>query len=146
MQVDQVRDALALYGQGQIVAVADTGLDTGDMATLSADFGRVRQGFAWGRPDSWSDSDGHGTHVAGSVLGSGILSGSDPASHRYEGSFAGVAPEAELVFQSLLDAEGGLSGIPDDLGALLGQAYSAGARIHTNSWGRTFSSNRWLAF
>lgn len=128
--------ALGLHGQGQVIAVADTGLDTGDPATLSADFaGRIRQAYAWGRPDDWSDPQGHGTHVAGSAAGSGALSGADPAAGRYEGSKAGVAPAADLVVQSLLDVEGGLGGLPDDLGLLLVQAYDAGARIHTNSWG-----------
>jgi subtilisin family serine protease len=139
MNVDRVHDELGLYGQGQIVAVADSGLDTGDTTSLSADFsGRLRETFAWGRAGDWSDPNGHGTHVAGSVLGSGVLSGSDPASHRYEGSFAGTAPEAELVFQSLMDAEGGLTGLPDDLQDLLQQAYDAGARVHSNSWGANF--------
>jgi pSer/pThr/pTyr-binding forkhead associated (FHA) protein/subtilisin family serine protease len=139
MQVEPIWDQLALYGQGQIIAVADTGLDTGDPASLSADFaGRLKQAFALGRPGDWSDPHGHGTHVAASALGSGSLSGSDPANHRYTGSFAGVAPEAQLVFQSILDAEGGLGGLPDDLGVLLDQAYDAGARVHTNSWGGNF--------
>jgi pSer/pThr/pTyr-binding forkhead associated (FHA) protein/subtilisin family serine protease len=142
MNVNHVHRELGLYGQGQIIAVADTGLDTGDTTSLSADFaGRLRQAFAWGRPASagdWSDPNGHGTHVAGSVLGSGKLSGSDPGSHHYSGSFAGVAPEAELVLQSLMDAEGGLTGLPDDLQDLLQQAYDAGARVHTNSWGANF--------
>lgn len=137
--IDQIWQQLSLYGQGQIVAVADTGLDTGRLETLSADFaGRVRQTFALGRTGDWSDPNGHGTHVAGSVLGSGVLSGSDPAGHRYDASIAGAAPEAELVFQSLLDADGGLGGLPADLQGLLQQAYDAGARIHTNSWGANF--------
>ncbi|MBN1137629.1 MAG: S8 family serine peptidase [Anaerolineae bacterium] len=130
---------LGLYGQGQVIAVADTGLDTGDFDTLCDDLkGRVRQAFALGRPDDWSDPQGHGTHVAGSAAGSGALSGSNPAVHQYSGSFAGVAPEADLVLQSLMDADGGLGGLPGDLGELLGQAYDAGARVHTNSWGANF--------
>ncbi len=139
MHVERVWEQLGLYGQGQIVAVADTGLDTGNRDSLSEDFaGRVRETFALGIPDDWSDPNGHGTHVAGSVLGSGRLSGSDPGASAYGGSFAGVAPEADLVFQALLDANGGLGGLPDDLGDLYRQAYDVGARIHTNSWGASF--------
>lgn len=139
MRVEEVWEELGLYGQGQIVAVADTGLDTGNLDTLSADFaGRVIETFARGRSGDWSDANGHGTHVAGSVLGNGRDSGSDPDARDYGGSFAGVAPEADLVFQSLLDADGGLGGLPDDLGDLYRQAYDAGARIHTNSWGGSF--------
>ena len=131
-------DNLGLFGVGQVVGVADTGLDTGNMATLSADFaGRVVAVFALGRtsPPDWSDPDGHGTHVAGSVLGNGSLSGSNPATHNYATSSAGVAPEAQLVFQSLLDSSGDLGGVPANYNTLFQQAYDNGARLHTNSWG-----------
>lgn len=138
MRAAQVRQDLGLYGAGQIVAVSDSGLDMGATNNLHPDFqGRLVQAYCLGRPTpcDWSDRDGHGTHVAGSVLGSGAASGSDPDAHQYAGSFAGVAPEARLVFQSLDDTEGNLGGIPDDRGDLMRQAYAAGARIHTNSWG-----------
>jgi len=139
LHVVEVWQQLGLYGRGQVVAVADTGLDTGNLDTLSADFaGRVSATYALGRAGDWSDANGHGTHVAGSVLGSGRQSGSDPDNRRYTGSFAGVAPEASLVFQSLLDPNDGLGGLPEDLGDLYRQAYDAGARIHTNSWGANF--------
>ena len=126
----------SLYGAGQIVGVADTGLDTGNTATLSADFrGRLVNAYALARPGDWSDLDGHGTHVAGSVLGNGSLSGSNPASQMYVNSFAGVAPEASLVFQSIDDGSGRLPGLPADLNDLFQQAYNDGARVHVNSWG-----------
>ncbi|MGQ9684528.1 MAG: S8 family serine peptidase, partial [Anaerolineae bacterium] len=125
-----------LYGSGQIVAVADTGLDTGNASTLSNDFkGRLTRAYALGRPNDWSDDHGHGTHVAGSVLGNGALSGSNPAGHSYNSSFAGVAPEASLVFQSVAASDGSLSGIPADLNNLFQPPYTDGARVHTNSWG-----------
>jgi len=133
-----------LFGTNQIVAVCDTGLDTGNVATLNADFGtpaRLVAAHALGRPGrpgqpaSWSDPDGHGTHICGSILGSGVNSGADPAHRRFEFSFAGVAPEARLVMQSVMDAGGGLEGIPNDLRELFQQAYDDGARIHNNSWG-----------
>lgn len=127
---------LSLFGQQQIVAVADSGLDTGNANTVHQDVrGRIAQAFGLGRPGNWSDPNGHGTHVTGSVLGNGSRSGAIPANHQYAGSAAGSAPEAQLVMQSLLDDNGGLGGIPDDLNQLFQQAYDAGARIHTNSWG-----------
>jgi hypothetical protein len=140
-----------LFGRGQIVGIADTGLDTGNTGDLHPDFlgpdgqPRLVAAFALGRSGDWSDSliptpesnpAGHGTHVAGSVLGNGAMSGSDPATATYsEQSFAGGAPEARLVFQSVMDAAGYLSGIPLTLTDLFRQSYNAGARIHTNSWG-----------
>jgi len=133
---------LGLYGTGQTVAVCDTGLDTGDATTLSDDFKpQFVKAYALGRPilNDWSDDNGHGTHVAGSVLGNGRLSGSNPTTHDYGGSFAGVAPAANLIFQSILDRTGGLGGIPADFNDLFGPPYADGARIHTNSWGAPFA-------
>jgi subtilisin family serine protease len=125
-----------LRGAGQIIAIADSGLDTGLLANISRDFrGRIVAAHALGRPGNWSDPDGHGTHVAGSALGSGLNSGSIPISGDYGRSHAGVAPEASLVVQSLLDAEGELDGLPADLGVLFQQSYNDGARIASNSWG-----------
>ena len=114
-------------GEGQIVAVADTGLDREhpDFADSIVDV------VALGRPGDASDPHGHGTHVAGSVLGRGTASG---------GVVRGTAPRARLFFQSVLDTDGGLGGLPLDLGDLFEQAYQAGARIHNNSWGAATES------
>ncbi len=136
MKTDSVRSSLGLYGAGQIVAVADSGLDTGNTSTLHPDMaGRLLQAIALGRVGDWSDYVSHGTHVVGSVLGSGKVDGSNPAAHQYTGTYAGVAPEARLVMQSVADAWGSLGGIPLDEGDLMRDAYTLGARLHTNSWG-----------
>lgn len=150
MRADEIRADLGLYGSGQIVAVADTGLDVGTMGPqMSDDFeGRIVEGqaicanFTGGRT-TWSDFGGHGTHVAGSVLGNGVLSGSDPNTHSYANSFAGLAPEAQLVFQSIDDPTyESLECIPDDRSAyLFGPAHELGARVHTNSWGGPTGGN-----
>ncbi len=133
---NQVASDFGLYGAGQVVGVADTGLDTGNAATMHADFaGRIVNMYGLGRPNDASDTDGHGTHVAGTVMGNGVRSGSDPATHTYTNSFAGMAPEARLVFQSIGDANGRLGGIPADLNDLFLPAYNDGARVHNNSWG-----------
>jgi subtilisin family serine protease len=119
--------AFPLAGADQIVAVADTGLDD-----QHPDFqGRIAGIVALGRRNSSSDPHGHGTHVAGSVLGDGAASG---------GQVRGTAPQAKLYFQSLLDSRGGLGGLPLDLEDLFEQAYQAGARIHNNSWGSATTS------
>lgn len=119
---------LGYDGNGQIVGVADTGLDTGvNDSTMHLDFqGRINSIYALGRENDATDIHGHGTHVAGSVLGDGA---------RSNGQIKGMAPAAHLVFQSILDAGGGLGGLPTDLNDLFQQAYNDGARIHTNSWG-----------
>ena len=114
-------------GSDQIVAVADTGIDD-----QHPDFqGRIIGKVALGRPNDSSDPNGHGTHVAGSVLGDGSAS---------QGKIKGIAPKAKLFFQSLLDANGGLGGLPLNLNDLFDEAYKAGARIHNNSWGANTAS------
>ena len=160
MDLTPVWTAHGLQGNGQIIAVADSGIDSGvNDATMHDDIeGRITNLFSWpvqnsnycvppgvclpinvGADDGASDLDsGHGTHTTGSVLGNGTLSG---------GTYSGVAPQASLVFQALeqfvdLPLIGGsnydgytLGGIPANLNDLFQQAYDAGARIHSNSWG-----------
>lgn len=136
MTVPQAWTGVGIYGSGEIVAVADTGLDTGNSSSVSADFsGRVFKTYDLGRKRKWDDPDGHGTHVCGSVLGSGVLSGADPSTHSYGSSYAGVAPEAQLIMQSIMDATGSLRGLPSDLNDLFASVYDDGARTHSNSWG-----------
>lgn len=124
IKVNNVQSTYGLDGYGQTVAVADTGLDTGrnDSSMHEAFRGHITNIYAWGRTNNSSDPNGHGTHVAGSVLGNGSMA-------------KGMAPRANLVFQSIMDSSGGLGGLPSDLKTLFSQAYNAGARIHTNSWG-----------
>ncbi|WP_404428488.1 S8 family serine peptidase [Sutcliffiella horikoshii] len=124
VKADVAQSSYGLYGQGQTVAVADTGLDTGrnDSSMHEAFRGKITALYALGRSNNSNDPNGHGTHVAGSVLGNGT-------------SNKGMAPQANLVFQSIMDSSGGLGGLPSNLSTLFSQAYSAGARIHTNSWG-----------
>jgi hypothetical protein len=116
-------------GAGEIVAVADTGFDKGSTTNVHPAFkGRVKKLYALGRPGRKDDPDGHGTHVAGSVLGDGMSAA--------EGAVRGTAPKARLVLQSVLDANDGLGGLPDNLFDLFNTPYTTDkARIHTNSWG-----------
>src|SRR6516162_6540086 len=122
----------AFFGEGQLVAVADTGFDRGSTTdTHTAFTGRVQKLYALGRPNDSTDTDGHGTHVCGSVLGNGT-------STILNVSIQGTAPEAKLVMQSVLDSGGGLGGLPADLNDLFAAPYNSdGARIHSNSWGST---------
>ena len=116
------KTALGLEGAGQIIGIADTGLDD-----QHPDFaGRIAGITTWGRPGDHSDPEGHGTHVAGCAAGSGSAS---------NGEIQGAAPKARIFFQSILDANGMLGGLPPDLGSLFEEAYKKGVRIHNNSWG-----------
>lgn len=119
--------SIGFSGQGQIVAMADTGLDTGDLSTLHQDFAITTHGYAYGLfTDSWYDPMGHGTHVAGSVMSNGSASG---------GQLKGGAYEAQFIPQGMWsDVLKNLS-IPPDMSKFLEPAYNDGARVHTNSWG-----------
>ncbi len=117
-----------LNGSGQLIAVADTGIDHdhGDFGNrISGNVDVVSDGGKTG--DKWS---GHGTHVACTVLGDGT-----------QGGYAGVAPQAELYFQAMEDDDDGSFYSPS-LTYLFGNAYSAGARVHSNSWGSFGSSSQ----
>jgi len=129
MNVQSVWTNRNLRGAGQIVAVGDSGLDTGNTATIHPDFSnRVHAAFGLFEPGFWGDPMGHGTHVAGSVLGSGAA--------YQNGRFQGMAPEARLVMQAMGDREGSSSIYPPSpLNLLFEQAYTNEARIHTDSWG-----------
>jgi uncharacterized repeat protein (TIGR01451 family) len=137
MNVDPVWQNRQLYGAGQVIAVADSGLDTGDLNTVSADFiDRIMATHVLSDGAAWDDNHGHGTHVAGSIAGAGVESGANPAQHDYDDSYAGVAPEAQLVIQAFeVMADGQIVGLDPDYYQLYDQAYEDGARLHSDSWG-----------
>jgi subtilisin family serine protease len=149
--------AHGLLGQGQIVGIMDTGIDADSCYFWDGDHGlpvldddisttvdlRQRKvlavDFYWSHdwpdpsPFDWDDH-GHGIHVAGSVAGDAGANGT------HEGN-DGMAPAARLVIQ---DGGFGVDDCADlpglgcptrPLGPVLAQAYTQGARLHTDSWG-----------
>ncbi|WII71662.1 S8 family serine peptidase [Bdellovibrio sp. 22V] len=127
--------SMGFTGRGQVVSMADTGLDSGNIATIHQDFaGGVISGYPFGLwSKSWDDPMGHGTHVAGSVLGRGTAS---------KGLLKGGAFEAKMVAEGMWSPMMKNLSVPSKLGDLFTKAYADGARIHTNSWGgaRTFGA------
>jgi len=149
---------LGLTGKGEIIGVCDTGLDSGDPQNIHPDFkGRTEWVGSYpitsdftqfinnpGGDDGPADLDsGHGTHVAGSILGDGTSSAGLSGE-----PIRGLAHEAKLVFQAVeqeikwknpsdLEKYGRylLAGIPHDLKTLFSDAYAKNVRIHSNSWG-----------
>ncbi|MDP6869552.1 MAG: S8 family serine peptidase [Candidatus Poseidoniaceae archaeon] len=109
-----------LDGSGQIVAVADSGLDEDHGDFGSRVIGNVDVIGDGSTADAHS---GHGTHVSCSVLGDGS-----------RGSYSGVAPKAELYFQAMENDNSGNFQWAS-INNMLNTAYSQGARTHTNSWG-----------
>lgn len=138
MQVEPAWTNYGLFGSNQLIAVADSGLDTGDFGTLSPDFaGRISATHVLSAGGDLGDNFGHGTHVAGSIAGAGVQSGASPAQHAYTNTFAGVAPEAHLVIQAFEadSSTGEIIGLDPDYYQLFAQAYGDGARLHSDSWG-----------
>ena len=145
-----VRSDYGVYGEGVTVAMCDTGIDQGsiDPARLHDDFetgtgaSRVTTIFDWCGDGAADTRSGHGTHVAGSILGNGIRSGSQPLADSYpDDAVVGMAPRAQLLVQAVEHHETAtLSGLPVDLGQLFAQADAAGADLHTNSWGAATGS------
>jgi len=146
-----------ILGQGQVIAVLDTGIDADHCAFFDAEHGLppanddaatttdplqrkvIAVDFLWSGdwpdPGPWDwDDHGHGTHVAGSAAGDagepGVYDGSD-----------GMAPLARLVIQdggAAVDACADLPGLGcpvRPLEPVYGQSYAQGARIFSNSWG-----------
>ncbi len=122
-----------LTGEGQTLGLADSGLDTGSMGNLHPDLEslpgrkpRVIMLKSWAGVETPADTIGHGTHMAGTMVGSGQASG---------GLYAGLAPGASLYFQGIMDEQDNLAP-PLDLRQLFSPAYDADVRIHVNAWGR----------
>jgi uncharacterized membrane protein len=125
MGIDTVESTFitGLNGSGQKIAVGDSGLDDdhGDFTGRIAGLTSVTPGDS-----STADlSDGHGTHVACTVLGDGF---------RSSGTYQGVAPEAQVYFQAMEDDDTGHL-YSYGINSMLNSAYNNGARLHTNSWG-----------
>jgi serine protease AprX len=114
-------------GHGEIVAMADTGLDTGIVNTLHSDVTTVDHGYVYGLfSKSWNDPMGHGTHVSGSVIGNGKTS---------HGLIKGGAYDATFIPQGMWSDMAGNITPPTNISDLFLKAYNDGARVHTNSWG-----------
>jgi subtilisin family serine protease len=149
-----------IFGEGQTVAIIDTGIDadacyfrdtarglpptnlcnggttvnTSQRKVIAVDFLASTECSGGIASTEW-DTQNHGTHVAGTVAG-------DNFAHllTHDGG-DGMAPGAKLVIQDAgfrTDNCGDLPGIGCpvvDLNPIFQQAYTQGARIHTNSWG-----------
>jgi serine protease AprX len=137
---------LGIFGEGQIAGIADTGLDNNNLETLHEDFrGRVVKIDRLGNNSTNStDTFGHGTHTAGSIIGNGTASGTNPPVNDFgQGDsvnpnvtttkVTGMAPKASLYFEVTACWYGMC--MPSDLNNLFLPAYNGGARVHSNSYG-----------
>ena len=149
-----------LLGRGQLVGVGDTGLDYRSCFFADeqedAPGPRHRKVEAYREVADGLDSDGHGTHVCGSIAGNAAGGGIEDLGSRdplladgaplqgggagLEGAkgWNGMAPEARLAFTDLgLPGEGGYLIAPPTMQSYYDFAYRLGARVHSDSWGGT---------
>lgn len=123
---------LGFDGTGVTVAVADSGIDSGDVTFLHPDLdGRVEALFAYDNLPDASDEHSHGTHCAGIVLGNAATGEVDDFGYLYG---LGVAPGARLVGQRMFDASGEYRP-PPSFAKLTQDAVRSGAYVGSNSWG-----------
>ncbi len=141
---------LGYDGRGVTVAVADSGLHTGEKETMHPDLaGRVDALFYYGSLQDASDEHSHGTHVAGIIAGNGATGETDesggeliefldpdelPSGRKPALYGLGVAPGAHLVAQRIFDGAGNYEA-PPTYEVLTHDAVRAGAVIGSNSWG-----------
>lgn len=154
-----------LTGTGQLPALSDSGIDSDMcFFRLSADPAAVTEAQSLPLPQTGtvdpakkiaayyvapgataydnnlacnggSPTSFHGSHTAGSIAGDNYATLSSPAAGGHDNG-DGMAPGARLIFQDVGNDETGcLSGTGNDYQLLFQQAYDAGARLHSNSWG-----------
>lgn len=114
-------------GNGVKVAVLDTGIDVNhpDLA------GQIDDTASFVPGEAIADINGHGTHVAGTIVGTGAASGGD---------YRGVAPGADLIVGKVL---GGPDGYGQDSWVMAGMQWAAesGADVVSMSLGDTVPSD-----
>jgi subtilisin-like proprotein convertase family protein len=127
---------LGLTGSNILVNINDTGVDTNhpDLA------GRVFVDF----PGSGTDTNGHGTHVAGIIASSGgqsmtVTNASGSVMPPTNGQFRGIAPGANLFAMSI-DSVFGIGGTENSFGPIFSDQYLQEAAAQTNA---LISNNSW---
>ncbi|MEJ7745597.1 MAG: S8 family serine peptidase [Luteimonas sp.] len=142
----RVHDQIALKGNGFTVAVIDSGIDgnhpdvqfgskTVQNVKIVADLGLVGVGANVENVPNTDTSSGHGTHVAGTVAGTGAASAVDSRRLNY---YAGIAPQASLIGLGVGEGINILFALQAfDYALANQQRYSID--VITNSWGSSNS-------
>ena len=128
---------LEYRGEGQTIAVVDSGFDLGSLQDCHPAFstGQIQKLIPLGRAKESNlseaqkvdDPKGHGTHVCGTIVGKEIKT--------CKGMVGGVAQDAKVILTSLEKSDGQLTRV-SDMWTLYQLPYDTHeARVHSNSWG-----------
>jgi len=137
---------MGLHGEGEVIGVGDSGLDTGHcffeeaagqtaaQQTYSANHRKVVNYRAYADGGA-TGTDDHGTHVVGSILGKSSNPNAVNANEK------GPAYEAKVSFTDIGNGNARGLSVPNDLvNNFFNVDYDNGARIHSNSWGATINA------
>ena len=113
-------------GNGQKIAVADSGINPVEASTGSSISIDSPNSFNYvnNATGSSSDPNGHGTHVSGII-----------AAPKNDLGMHGIAPGAQLLNLKIADASGNISLSDSQWADLSNRSLNAGAYISNNSWG-----------
>ena len=124
---------LGFTGAGVTVAVADSGLDSGDTNSMHPDLaGRVTGLFYYGAVDDAADEHSHGTHCAGIVAGNGATGEVDDNGFSTAWAWRPARTSSRNASSTAL---GGYTYTNATFEQLTRDAKLAGADIGSNSWG-----------
>lgn len=152
-----------LFGCGQIIGAADSGLHATHCSFSDTDYGqpvtsvcpsgtscaavtpdfdhrKIGAHYKWDGSTSGgpADNQGHGTHVIGSILGNNPAGAVDCEAFTTPGGVTdldGTAPGAKLISQEMGASLQYLNSLGGTIYHAATVAYDNGARIHNNSWG-----------
>ena len=133
-----------MTGKNQIISISDTGVDVDNCyfydksnqanqntsGNVNSNARKIVQYYTG--TDAGDYFNGHGTHTAGILAGKR----SDDGSSETNGLADGMAPAAKIAVYDMGDKNGSLE-LPTNLAHVMIPGMSAGAYIHSASWGRS---------
>jgi subtilisin family serine protease len=140
-----------ITGRDQVVAIGDTGVDTGlgffhdelnpvPYCTDSPSCNSVRphrrfKAYIELSGGDRRDDDGHGSHTTASIAGKAHCIGMYSGEQSDQQLYNGMAPDAKIIFSDISNDET-LGGLPENLDTdYFPLPFNLGARIRSDSWG-----------
>ena len=123
--------ALGINGAGVTIGIVDSGVDSHNNAAMQADLAGRMAAFVDNTGGTvTTDTNGHGTHVAGIAVGNAATGDTDPQGFLLG---QGVAPASQFISINVIGTGGPF--MSDDNRVL--NVWANGGRVSNNSWGLT---------